>query len=207
MLRLNVPRSAAALLLAPIVTALVRRHPGMRVEVVTDDALVDIVAGGFDAGIRFGESLMRDMVAVRLGPDMRLAVVASPGYLALHGRPEKPHDLRDHLCIRRRFPSGAIYRWELERRGKPLEVDVQGPLTLDDSGMILQCAAAGAGIAMVFEQEAQPFLSSGALTRVLEEWCPTFPGMYLYYPSRRQMPAGLRAFISTAREISGKPAA
>lgn len=207
LLRLNVPRSAAALLLAPIVAEVVKRHPGLRVEVVTDDALVDIVAGGFDAGIRFGEQLMRDMVAVRLGPEMRLAVVASPAYLAQHGRPAKPQDLHDHLCIRRRFPSGAIYRWELERRGKQLQVDVQGPLTLDDSSMILQCAAAGAGIAMVFEKEALPLLSSGALARVLEDWCPAFPGMFLYYPSRRHMPAGLRAFISTARELSGRTAA
>lgn len=206
LLRLNVPRSAAVLLLAPIVAELVKRHPGLRVEVVTDDALVDIVAGGFDAGIRFGEHLMSDMVAVRLGPAMRLAVVGSPGYLAQHGRPVKPHELREHLCIRRRFPSGAVYRWEFEKRGKPLQVEVQGPLTLDDSSMILQCAAAGAGLAMVFEQEAQPLVSSGALYRVLEDWCPVFPGMFLYYASRRQIPPGLRAFINLAREMSGTAA-
>lgn len=201
LLRLNVPRAAACLRLAPIVTELLRRHPGLRVEVVTDDGLVDIVAAGFDAGIRFGERLMRDMVAVGLGPAMRMVVVGSPGYLAERGRPRTPEQLRDHVCIRRRFPSGALYRWEFERNGRPLEVEVQGPLTLDDDQMILQCACAGAGVAMLFEEQAQAMVDSGALVRVLEEWCPVFPGMFLYYPSRRQMPPGLRAFIDTAQAM------
>ena len=202
-LRLNVPRSAARLL-APIVTSFVQLYPDVRLDIATDDALVDIVAAGFDAGIRFGEHLAQDMIAVRIGREQRFAIVGAPDYFAKHGTPATPHDLHDHACIRRRFPSGAIYRWEFEKNNAPLDVDVPGRLTLDDAGLMLQCAAAGAGIAFVFEKEAEPLLREGRLVRVLEDWCPRFPGMFLYHPMRRQMPAALRAFIDVARSMQSE---
>ena len=198
MLRLNVPRAAIPLL-APIASAFVSRHPDVRLEIITDDALVDIVSAGFDAGIRFGEHLAHDMIAIRIGGRQRFAVVGTPGYFAGHGRPATPRDLSRHICIRRRFPSGTIFHWEFESDGALLDIDVQGPLTLDDSSLMLQCAAAGAGIAFVLEAEAEPLLKAGALVRVLEDWCPPFPGMFLYHPMRRQMPAALRSFIDIAQ--------
>jgi DNA-binding transcriptional LysR family regulator len=198
LLRLNVPR-AAVLLLGPVVTVFVQRYPEVRLEIVTDDALVDVVAAGFDAGIRFGEHLAHNMIAVRIGGNQRFAAVGAPGYFTRHGTPATPHDLRRHACIRRRFPSGAIFRWEFEKDGAPLDIDVPGRLTLDDTGLMLQCAAAGAGIAFVFEKEAEPLVRAGSVIRVLEDWCPPFPGMFLYHPMRRQMPAALRSFIDIAR--------
>ena len=202
-LRLNVPRSAARLL-SPIVTTFVPLYPDVRLDIATDDALLDIVAAGFDAGIRFGEHLAQDMIAVRIGREQRFAVVGAPDYFAKHGTPATPRDLHDHACIRRRFPSGAIYRWEFDKDNAPLDVDVPGRLILDDAGLMLQCAAAGAGIAFVFEKEAEPLLRDGRLIRVLEDWCPRFPGMFLYHPMRRQMPAALRAFIDVARSMQSE---
>ena len=199
-LRLNVPR-AAILMLAPVVNAFVRRHPDVSLEIVTDDALIDIVAAGFDAGIRFGEHLAQNMIAVRIGGELRFAAVGSPDYFARSGKPATPHDLNRHACIRRRFPSGAIFRWEFEKDGAPLDIDVPGHLTLDDPGLMLQCAASGAGIALVFEDEAEPMLQAGRVIRVLEDWCPPFPGMFLYHPMRRQMPAALRSFIDVAQAL------
>jgi DNA-binding transcriptional LysR family regulator len=199
-LRLNVPRAAVPML-APVVNAFVRRHPDVSLEIVTDDALIDIVAAGFDAGIRFGEHLAQDMIAVRVGRALRFAVVASPDYFARCGRPATPHDLNQHACIRRRFPSGAIFRWEFEKDNAPLDIDVPGRLTLDDPTLMLQCAAAGAGIALVFEHEAELLLRAGSVISVLEDWCPRFPGMFLYHPMRRQMPAALRTFIDIARAM------
>ena len=199
-LRLNVPR-AAVLLLTPIITAFVQQYPDVKLEIVTDDALVDIVAAGFDAGIRFGEHLAQDMIAVRIGEEQRFAAVGAPAYFARRGTPTTPHDLQRHSCIRQRFPSGAIFRWEFEKDGAPLDVDVQGQLTLDDAGLMLRCATAGAGIPFVFEKEAESLLQDGRLSRVLEDWCPRFPGMFLYHPMRRQMPAALRAFIDVSRSM------
>jgi DNA-binding transcriptional LysR family regulator len=198
LLRLNAPR-AAVLLLAPVVTAFVQRHPDVRLEIVTDDALVDIVAAGFDAGIRFGEHLAHNMIAVPIGGKQRFAAIGAPDFFARHGTPATPHELHRHACIRRRFPSGAIFRWEFEKDGAPLDIDVPGRLTLDDASLMLQCAAAGAGIAFVFEKEAEPLLQAGSVIRILEDWCPPFPGMFLYHPMRRQMPAALRSFIDIAR--------
>jgi len=200
LLRLNVPR-AAVLLLRPVVTAFVQRHPDVRLEIVTDDALVDIVAAGFDAGIRFGEHLAQNMIAVPIGREQRFAAVGAPDYFRRHGAPKTPHDLHRHACIRRRFPSGAIFRWEFEKDGAPLDIDVPGRLTLDDAPLMLECAAAGAGIALVFEKEAEPLLQAGRVHRVLEDWCPPFPGMFLYHPMRRQMPAALRSFIDIAQAM------
>lgn len=199
-LRLNVPRSAALLALAPVMTRFIRAYPQMRLEITTEDRLVDIVAGGYDAGVRFGESVERDMVAVRISPDLRLAVVGAPAYFATHPKPRKPHDLQDHGCIRFRLPSGSLYRWEFEKNGEPLEVEVAGPLTLSDQQLMVQAALDGAGLAMVLENHARADLKARRLVRVLSDWCPPFPGYFLYYPSRRQVPAGLRAFIDMMRQ-------
>ena len=199
-LRLNVPRSAALLLLAPVMTRFIKAYPQMRLEITAEDRLVDIVASGYDAGVRFGESVERDMVAVRIGPDLRMAVVGSPAYFRRHPKPVKPRDLHGHACIRFRLPSGTIYRWEFEKKGEVLEVEVDGPLTLSDQQVMLQAALDGAGLAIVLESHARPHLKARQLVRVLADWCPPFPGYFLYYPSRRQVPAGLRAFIDMMRQ-------
>ncbi|AMO97669.1 bacterial regulatory helix-turn-helix, lysR family protein [Collimonas fungivorans] len=199
-LRLNVPRPAARLLLAPLFARFLAAYPQIRLEVVTDDGLVDIVAGGFDAGIRFGERLAQDMIAVPLGPPVRLIVVASPMYAARRGLPQQPQDLKQHACIGRRFPSGAVYAWEFSQGGASLAVAVDGPLLLDDDDLILRAALDGIGLAYVYEAQAQESIEQGRLLRVLDAWCPPMSGFFLYYPSRRQMPVSLRLFIAMLRE-------
>ena len=196
-LRLNVPR-AARLLLQPLVARYLAQNPDMRLEIELDDRLVDIVAEGFDAGVRFEEQIAGDMIAVKIGPGLRFAVLASPAYLAQHGAPAHPNDLTRHRCIGRRFSGGGFYRWELERGDEELAVEVDGPFTTNDEVLALDAAADGVGIALTVDGLAEPWLSSGRLVRVLEDWCPPFPGPYLYYPSRRHMSAGLRAFIDMA---------
>jgi DNA-binding transcriptional LysR family regulator len=199
-LRLNVPRPAARLLLAPLFARFLAAYPQIRLEVVTDDGLVDIVAGGFDAGIRFGESLAQDMVALPLGPPVRLVVVASPMYAARRGLPQQPHELKQHACVGRRFPSGAVYAWEFSKGGESLAIAVDGPLLLDDDELILRAALDGIGLAYVYEAQAQESIEQGRLLRVLDAWCPPMSGFFLYYPSRRQMPASLRLFIAMLRD-------
>jgi len=199
-LRLNVPRPAARLLLAPLFARFLAAYPQIRLEVVTDDGLVDIVAGGFDAGIRFGESLAQDMVALPLGPPVRLIVVASPMYAARRGLPRQPQELKQHACVGRRFPSGAVYAWEFSKDGEPLAIAVDGPLLLDDDELILRAALDGIGLAYVYEAQAQESIEQGRLLRVLDAWCPPMSGFFLYYPSRRQMPATLRLFIAMLRD-------
>jgi len=199
-LRLNVPRPAARLLLAPLFARFLAAYPQIRLEVVTDDGLVDIVAGGFDAGIRFGESLAQDMVALPLGPPVRLIVVASPMYAARRGLPRQPQELKQHACVGRRFPSGAVYAWEFSKDGEALSIAVDGPLLLDDDELILRAALDGIGLAYVYEAQAQESIEQGRLLRVLDAWCPPMSGFFLYYPSRRQMPATLRLFIAMLRD-------
>lgn len=194
-LRINAGRVPAQMVLLPLVSAFLRAYPEMQVEIVDNDAFVDMVSGGFDAGVRFGESIDNDMIAVPLGPRQRSRVVVAPALLAQHARPRHPRDLLGLPCIRHRFPSGAVYRWEFEHKGSKLETDVEGPLTLGDVGMMLEAALQGTGFAYVFEAMAAPYLAEGRLVSVLEDWCPHYPGFYLYYPSRRQLPAGLKAFI------------
>jgi DNA-binding transcriptional LysR family regulator len=194
-LRLNLPRAAAPLILEPVMARFLRENPRMHLEVVADDGLVDIVSAGFDAGIRLGERLERDMVAVRIGRDQRFAVVGSPAYFQDRGKPRTPHELRDHACIRYRFPSGTLFRWRFEKDGKALEIDVDGPVTLGDQELMVSAALDGIGLAFAFEGRIDSLVRDGRLVRVLQDWCPPFPGFFLYYPSRRQVPAGLRAFI------------
>ncbi|MDB5769491.1 MAG: transcriptional regulator, LysR family [Collimonas fungivorans] len=199
-LRLNVPRPAARLLLAPLFARFLAAYPQIRLEVVTDDGLVDIVAGGFDAGIRFGESLAQDMIALPLGPPLRLIVVASPMYAARRGLPQQPQELKQHACVGRRFPSGAVYAWEFSQGGASLAIAVDGPLLLDDDDLILRAALDGIGLAYVYEAQAQESIEQGRLLRVLDAWCPPMSGFFLYYPSRRQMPVSLRLFIAMLRD-------
>jgi DNA-binding transcriptional LysR family regulator len=194
-LRINAPHAAAELVLAPLVTRFLTSHPGMTVDLVSDDGLVDIVAAGFDAGVRFGESLQQDMVALPLGGRQRFIVVASPDYLARRGVPEHPRDLGHHACMDIRFPSGASYRWEFAKEGANLEVEVTGPLALNDMRLMVDAAEAGLGLAYVYAQYAQVGLENGQLRQVLADWCPEIAGFYLYYPSRKLMPAGLKAFV------------
>jgi DNA-binding transcriptional LysR family regulator len=198
-LRLNVPRMAARWLLAPIFARFLAAYPQIRLEVVTDDSLVDIVAQGFDAGIRFGESLARDMIALPLGPPLRLIVVAAPMYAARRGLPRQPQDLKQHACIGRRFPSGALYAWEFAKDGEALAVAVDGPLLLDDDELMLRAALDGIGLSYLYEEQAREWIAQGRLLRVLDDWCPPMPGFFLYYPSRRQLPTGLRLFIEMLR--------
>jgi DNA-binding transcriptional LysR family regulator len=198
-LRLNVPRSAARRLLAPMLARFLAAHPRARLEIVTDDGLVDIVERGFDAGIRVGQRLARDMIAVPFGPSRRFAVVGSPAYLTVRGLPSTPHDLQAHACIDRRYPSGASFPWGFERDGQVIEVAVDGPLVVDDADLMVRAALDGVGLAFVYEDLVLDLIDQGLLMRVLEDWCPAFPGFFLYYPSRRQMPAVLRAFIDAMR--------
>lgn len=198
-LRLNVPRSAARLAIGPVLGGFLKAYPDIRVEVVSDNSLVDIVAGGFDAGIRFDENLPAEMVAVRIGRPLRMAAVASPEYIAARGAPQHPDDLAGHACLRHRFPSGAFYDWELEKGDDVRRVPVQGPLIVDDAQLLRDAALDGAGIAFLIEPVVAEDLAAGRLVRMLEDWCPPFPGYCLYYPSRRQVSPALRAFIDWMR--------
>ena len=199
--RINAPEAAARLLLDRVVPVLLERHPAVHVDLVTEGRLVDIVAEGFDAGVRLGESVPQDMIAVRFGAAARFLVVASPAHLARTGAPQTPDDLAGHRCIRHRMPSGRLHRWEFERHGQELAVDVSGPLTLDDLQLMARAAVAGLGLAYVPEQVARPWIDRGALKTVLEDWCPPIPGFFLYHPGRRQPPSSLAAFIHVVRDV------
>ncbi len=190
---------AAALVLAPKLGAFARSHPDVTVDVCVRNDRVDLVAARFDAGIQLGEFVERDMIAVRVSPDQRAAIVASPQYLAEHPKPESPRDLTRHRCINFRRGESGLYRWEFERDGQALSVAVEGPLIVDDLDLLLRTAIDGAGLAFAFEQHVTPHLASGALVRVLEEWCPPFPGYFLYYATRRQQPRALAALIDALR--------
>ena len=199
-LRINASEPATRLLLRSVVPTFLRRCPEMSLDLVTEGRLVDIVAEGFDAGVRLGEAVPQEMIAVRFGGSIRFVVVAAPSYLADHGGPQTPDDLRRHACIRIRLPSGKSYRWEFEQHGQELILDVPGPLTLDNPELMLEAAAAGLGIAYVSDRSASPFIERGALVTLLDDWCPPIPGLFLYYPGRRNVPPGLREFINVLRE-------
>ncbi len=199
LLRITTPESAARLLMRSVVPEFLKRYPQMRLDLAADGRFVDIVAQGFDAGIRLSEAVPLDMIAVPFGGTVRFVAVASPDYLSASPRPAVPDDLAVHRCIRQRLPSGTPYRWEFEREGQTRNVDVQGVLTLDHNGMMVEAAVAGMGIAYVPETVAKEDLDNGTLVLVLEEWCPPAPGLCLYFPGRRHVPAGLRAFIDVLR--------
>ncbi|CCV09941.1 LysR family transcriptional regulator [Mesorhizobium sp. STM 4661] len=194
-LRLTVPRTAAHLALTPRLGAFGAAYPDIVLEIVIEDRFTDVVEGGFDAGVRLAESLQRDMIAVRIGPDIRGAVVGAPSYFQTMPRPRHPHELADHRCLRFRFSSGILYRWEFEKDGEEIELAVQGPLILDEDHLIANAAVDGAGLAFLFEDYVREAIADGRLIRVLEDWCQPFDGFFVYYPSRRQMRPALRAFV------------
>jgi DNA-binding transcriptional LysR family regulator len=198
-LKLNVPATAARLVLPPIVTPFLKAFPDIRLEVIVEDSFVDVLASGCDAGIRYEETLEPDMIAVPIGPRLqRFATAASPGYLDAHGRPAHPRDLLGHACLRGRFASGATPAWEFERDGEVVKIEPSGPLTVrigTATDLAVDAAIGGSGVVHLFEQWLQPHLDSGALEPILKDWWRPFNGPFLYYPSRRYMPAPLRAFV------------
>lgn len=199
-LRLNVPRLAAAVVLAPVLARFLADHPDVQLEIAVDDAAVDIVERGFDAGMRFGERLAADMVAVPVGPPIEFAVVGSPAYLAGRDAPRTPHDLAGHDCIRYRMPgSGTLFEWEFARDGAELTVAVDGSLTLDAPELVIRAALDGVGLAYTALAYVEPLIARGRLVRLLADWCPPIEGFYLYYPSRRHVPTALRALIPYLR--------
>jgi DNA-binding transcriptional LysR family regulator len=197
--RLLIPRLAAMCVLGPRLAEFARNYPDIVLDVSTDETRLDLVASGFDAGVQYGEFIQQDMVAVRVSPDHRPAVVGAPAYFADHPTPNSPHDLLDHRCINYRHGSGEVYRWELDKGDQSLTVAVNGPLITNDIALLTRAAIDGVGLAFMSEEQAAPHLASGVLLRVLEDWCPPFPGFFLYYPSRRQQPAALTALIETLR--------
>jgi DNA-binding transcriptional LysR family regulator len=198
-LRLNVPVSAARLVLPAIVPPFLAAYPDIQLEVVAEDGFVDVLAAGCDAGIRYDERLEQDMIAVPIGPRrQRFATAAAPSYLARHGRPEHPRALLEHACLGSRFAGGAVLPWEFERDGAVVRLDPTGPLLVRAGGatdLAVAAAVAGVGIIHLFEDWLRPHMDSGALEPVLEEWWQVFSGPFLYYPGRRQLPAPLRAFV------------
>lgn len=202
-IRISAPRTIVARVLTPKFRAFTDRYPDVTLEIAAQNGFVDIVGQGFDAGIRLGESLERDMIAVRITPDLRTAVVASPDYFTRFPPPETPRDLHRHRCVGwRQAASGALYRWEFARDDRALNVAVNGPLILDDPELMVAAALEGVGLAYSTEQQIGEHLASGRLVRVLEDWCPPYPGFFLYYPGRRQTPAALRALVDILRVSS-----
>ncbi|RVH51373.1 LysR family transcriptional regulator [Sinorhizobium meliloti] len=199
-LRINTSVGATRMVLTPLILEYMRRNPQMAVEIVTEGALVDVNAKGFDAGIRIREAVPPDMVVVPIGDSIRPTIVGSVEYFRRHGRPELPADLQNHMCIRARMASGAIYRWEFERRGESFALDVPGKLVLDDSDLMLRAARDGAGLAYLNEWQVADDIAEGRLEQVLADWTPPYPGLCLYYPGRRNLPAKLRRFVNLIHE-------
>ena len=199
-IRISAGEHAAKSLVWPKLKPFLREYPEINVELVVDNGFVNIVEGRFDAGVRLGESLDKDMVAVRIGPDLRLVVVGSPDYFTHYGIPDTPHDLQRHRCINMRLPTlGGLYHWEFEKDGKPLQVKVDGQLTFNNLSERIDAAEAGFGLSFVPEDMVKQQLESGALIEVLQEWSPVFPGYYLYYPSRNQHPPAFALMIDALR--------
>ncbi len=199
--RLNLPRLAARMVVAPILADFRRAHPHVRLELVIDDHLRDVVSEGFDAGIRSGGLVHEDMIAVRLTPDLRMAVVGSPPYFADHPPPDSPGELRDHACVAYRWnETGAVQPFHFEGPEGPFDVAVESVVTVNETDLLLDAALRGVGLAFLAEQQVAPHLASGALVRVLESWCRPFSGLHLYYyPRRAHMPAAMRAFVDFVR--------
>jgi len=205
-LKLNVPLSAARLVLPAIITPFLQAHPDIRLEIIAEESFVDVLAAGCDAGIRYDDRLEQDMIAVPIGPRIqRFATAASPAYLAAHGTPKHPRDLLKHACIRGKFPSGAMPLWDYERKGVIISVDPSGPLIVRIGGAVdlaVQTAVDGLGVIYLFEDWLRPHFESGALVPVLKPWWQSFSGPFLYYPGRRYLPSPLRAFIDFVKSTA-----
>lgn len=199
-IRITATDYAADMILLPKLAKFLPRYPDIKVEISIDHRLVDIVAERFDAGVRHGEQVAKDMIAVRIGPDMRMAVVGAPSYFAQRSPPEKPQDLTDHNCINLRLLTyGGLYAWEFEKGKRKLNVHVEGQLVLNGSTQMLHAALAGFGLAYIPEDMVQPHLVKGRLKRVLEDWCPPYSGYHLYYPSRRQHSRAFALLVEALR--------
>lgn len=200
-IRLNVPEHAAMLLLGNVLPEFVDRYPGIAIDVVVNNALLDIVGSGFDAGIRYGGTVPEDMVARRLSPSVRWVVVGSPDYLARFGMPAHPHDLARHRCLRFRLGDDSIYHWEFERQGEAVAIDVPGAITMNQTHLALDLAARGAALAYLPEPCVDEAVARGALRTVLDDWSSMGEGFYIYYPGRHQLPTGLRLLIELIQEL------
>ncbi len=199
-IRITATDHAADTILWPKLAKLLPEYPDIKVEIIVDYGLTDIVAQRYDAGVRSGEQVAKDMIAVRIGPDMRMAVVGAPSYFAGRSLPKKPQDLTDHNCINLRLPTyGGLYAWEFEKGNRELKVRVEGQLVFNGTAQMLNAALAGFGLAYLPEDLAQPHLAQGRLKRVLEDWCPPFSGYHLYYPSRRQSSPAFALLVDALR--------
>jgi DNA-binding transcriptional LysR family regulator len=199
-IRMTTSEHAAHTVLWPVLSPLLRSYPDLHVELIIDSSLTDIVAERFDAGVRLGESIAKDMVAVRVGPELRMAVVAAPSYFAEHPKPKSPDELANHRCINIRMATaGGLYAWELEKGSRNLHVRVEGQLVFNNSRMAVRAAVDGLGLACVLEDLIADELAAGGLMRVLTDWCPPFAGYHLYYPSRRQPSAAFALIVEALR--------
>ena len=200
-IRLIAPSVAIAMTVSPKLAKFTRDYPDVVLDITTeDDSRRDLIAARFDAGIHLGEFLQRDMVAVKVSGEQRAAIVAAPSYFDSRPKPKAPRDLTAHRCIRYRMGAGGpVYRWEFEKRGKPVTVSVSGPLVVNDVELTLRAALDGVGLAFALEEHVAERIARGELVRVLEDWCPPFDGFFLYYPSRRQQPAALQALVDALR--------
>lgn len=205
-IRINAAPFAARAIISPLVLEFLRRYPDMNVDIVTEGKMVDIVKDGFDLGVRVEGLVPSDMIAVSLGRPQRHAVVGSPEYFEKHGKPMVPPDLLNHRCIRVRLPDGSLFRWRFEKDGEPVQIDVRGPIALDEASLTRTAVIESAGVGYLFEQDILADIEAGRVIRVLEDWTPPYPGLCLYYPGRRNLSAGVRAFLDLAREFSRKAA-
>ena len=199
-IRITAGEHPALTLLQPAVAKLLPAYPDIKIEVVVDYGLTDIISEGYDAGVRLGEQVAKDMIAVRIGPDFRMAVVGAPAYFARHDPPNTPHDLTTHNCINIRLPTyGGLFPWDLARRGRETNVRVEGQLIVNHSGLRLASVLDGLGLAYVPEDQVLSYTANGRLVRVLEDWCPRFPGYHLYYPSRRHASPAFAVLVDALR--------
>jgi DNA-binding transcriptional LysR family regulator len=199
-IRITASEHATTTTLWPALEKFLPNYPDIHVEIDLDSGFTDIVADRFDAGVRLGESLAKDMVAVRIGPDLRMVVVGSPGYLARRPKPRSPQDLANHDCINLRLPTyGGLYAWELQKGRREMKIRVEGPLVFNSVPMIIRAAAAGFGLGFVMENQVADHIADGSLVTVLDDWCAPFPGYYLYYPNRRQPTAAFALLVAALR--------
>ncbi|RWX33623.1 LysR family transcriptional regulator [Rhizobium leguminosarum] len=203
-IRINAAPFAARAIVSPLVLEFLRRYPDMNVDIVTEGKMVDIVKDGFDLGVRVEGLVPSDMIAVSLGRPQRHAVVGSPEYFEKHGKPTVPPDLLSHRCIRVRLPDGSLFRWRFEKDGESLQIDVRGPIALDETSLTRTAVIESAGVGYLFEQDILSDIEAGRVVRVLKDWTPPYPGLCLYYPGPRNLSAGVRAFLDLAREFSRK---
>lgn len=199
-IRITTSAHAAQTIIMPVLDRFLPEYPDIEIELSLDSGFRDIVADRFDAGVRLGEALARDMIAARIGPELRMVVIGSPDYIARAGRPDTPQDLPRHKCINlRMLSSGSLYAWELEKDGRQVNVRVEGQLAFNETGLVIRAALGGHGLGFVMEDSVRPHLDDGTLVTVLEDWCPPFPGYFLYYPSRRQPSAAFSLLVDALR--------